>query len=495
MRFKTIIFIFTALLLSPVLISTSYAQTDGVILKAQQPWETYGVGSTCISGSSNLFVADIDADGVIEIITGGSMYQIINGSRGIGQAPLMIWNWNGNNITLELSYKWPGSLRGVYAADLNGDSIVELITAGTYRNETGSYNTVRIWHWNNKELSLKAHYEGIAVSSIQVSDLNKDGTPELLTVGRLTKDDKTTAQLTLWHYSNNLELIKTLELDSADVTNANSVYASDLDNNGDIEIAIAGYSDNLNNSKGQVTVWHWNGNVFTLKANKEWQLGGEGYALTIAGGVQGNTIANNIKAADINQDGVNELVVGGFTWDGQKVKAQIKIFAWDGTNLTEKDSQEWTSDYLTEVKCLSLYDVDGDGKTDVISSGTVAAAGSFKNDSSPPDRGQLRIWDWNGEALTLKENKEWTLEDGACAWNVVAIDIDKEGDPEIVTVGCIGIDNLCDPNMRIWEAPQTSNNSSYMIFLFVGVAIAAFAISILFFVHRGRSRKANKAAT
>jgi len=111
MRSSKLIFFLICLLLSPVLVTVSYAQADGIILKAQQPWETYGVGSTCISGSSNLFVADIDADGVIEIITGGSMYQIVNGSRGVGQAPLMIWNWNGEAIALELSYKWPGSIR------------------------------------------------------------------------------------------------------------------------------------------------------------------------------------------------------------------------------------------------------------------------------------------------------------------------------------------------------------------------------------------------
>ena len=39
---------------------------------------------------------------------------------------------------------------------------------------------LRVWHWNNGELSLEAHYEGISVSSIFVSDLNKNGTPEIL---------------------------------------------------------------------------------------------------------------------------------------------------------------------------------------------------------------------------------------------------------------------------------------------------------------------------
>gem|GEM_PF-4666404 len=41
----------------------------------------YGVGGTCIPGSHNLFVADVDGDGVMEIVTGGFMYWVVNGSR------------------------------------------------------------------------------------------------------------------------------------------------------------------------------------------------------------------------------------------------------------------------------------------------------------------------------------------------------------------------------------------------------------------------------
>jgi len=174
------------------------SQDQGIVLETQQSWENYGMGTTCISGSNNLFVGDVDGDSVAEILTGGFMYNLINGSRGTTLAPLMIWNWDGNATNLELSYKWPGSIRAVYASDLNGNGKTEIITAGTYRNETGTYNSLRLWNWDNEELSLIAHYEGVAVSSVHVYDVDGDGAQELITVGRLQKDSRVTAQLSIW---------------------------------------------------------------------------------------------------------------------------------------------------------------------------------------------------------------------------------------------------------------------------------------------------------
>jgi hypothetical protein len=37
-----------------------FAQSGCLILEAEQDWETYRVGRTCIPGSHNLFVEDID---------------------------------------------------------------------------------------------------------------------------------------------------------------------------------------------------------------------------------------------------------------------------------------------------------------------------------------------------------------------------------------------------------------------------------------------------
>jgi hypothetical protein len=461
------------------------AQTEDFNLEAEQNWDTYTIGGTCVYGTQNIFVGDVNGDDTMEILTGGFAYNTSNGSRTGSEAPLKIWSWNGQNVTLKASANWRGNILCLYAADVDGDKTPEIITAGYYRNETDNHTSscLRIWRLNDQELTLKAQYEGTAVRSISVNDVDKDGKPEIVTLGELRKDSLSTGQLCLWHFEGNtLSLAGKLELDLANVTNANSVYASDLDNNGNVEIVVGGYSDNLNNSKGQLTIWQWNGKEFSQKANEIWQLVPEVCAKTIAGGVQGNTVVNNVKAADLDGDGFKEIVSGGFAFDGEKVNAQLGIWRWDGMVLSRLQSQEWATDYLTEVKSISIDDVDNDGGMEAVTSGMTAAEDSFKNSEAPHDRGQLRVWGFNGTALILEQSAEWTFDDGACAWNVGNGDVDDDGILEIITVGCTALGSLCDPDMRIWSISKVSATSNYLPYvLAVGVIVIIFASSPLVF--------------
>ena len=464
------------------------AQGGDYILEAEQHWETYGVGGTCNHGGHNLFIADVDGDNVIEIIAGGFMYYVTD--KTIWEAPLTIWSWNGQNVTLEKSHNWAGGIDCVYVADVDSDGTNEIITAGSFVNETGSYPSLRIWNWNNEELSLKAHYEGVPVDSIFVSDLNKDNTPEIITVGRLGgyyENSQYTSQLCLWNVEqNNLILKENLKLDAADVTRATSVYAFDLDTDGISEVITGGYSGNLNSSKGQLCVWNWNGEELSLKANENWQMVAEGYALNIAGGVLGNTVVNNLQVGDIDGDNTPEIVTGGFAYDGEIANAQIGIWSWSGSTLVQESSQEWSTDYITEVKCISLGDVDGNSRMEIVNGGMVAAHGSFGTNITNPDRGQLGVWSWDGTTLTQKHMQEWTIAEGFCTWNVGTADLENDGTVEIVTVGCMSINKLCDPDMRIWSIGNAAVNPLFLPSIVAGIVAAALLSVAIFFVLKKR---------
>jgi hypothetical protein len=458
------------------------AQSNQLILEKEQHWETYGVGGTCIAGSHNLFVADVDGDGVIEIITGGSMYWIENSTQTAREAPLKIWNWNGQNLTLEKSQNWAGNIGCVHAGDANGDGIIEIITAGSVRNSTGSYSQIRIWQWNGEALILKASYEGIAVSSVSVSNVYKDGTPEIFTVGRFYNGTQFCARLCAWRWDgNSLTLKKSVEWGAANSTNANSVYIDDLDGDDVKEIVTGGYANTLKNSSGQLRIWHWNGEDFSPIANEEWRLKDSGYGLTNAGGVMGNTIVSNVKVGDVDGDGSPEIITGGFAYDDEKVNAQLRIWNWNGQALTLEKSQEWTTQDIAQVVGLSINDFDGDGRKEIVTSGFSAASGSFY--SGVPEMAQLRVWSWDGKTLTLKNGQDWFIDNGAAAYHVASGDVDKDGVTEIVTVGCTYFSNMCDPDMRIWSIPNETSSPPYVLLGAVGI-VAVIAVAVVFFLVR-----------
>ncbi|MCX8153335.1 MAG: FG-GAP-like repeat-containing protein [Candidatus Bathyarchaeota archaeon] len=488
MQRKTVFFSLTLILLLVLITVSAYTfdQTGTLTLKAEQHWETYGTGGTCIHGSHNLFLADVDGDGAVEIVTGGLMYQVHEGKRLTLEAPLKIWNWSSQNLTLEKSHKWAGNIECVYTDDVDNDGTVEIVTAGSLINGTSFSSALRIWSYNGKELTLKASHEGTYNGAIFASDLDRDGAQEIITVGRNSLANWSSTQLAAWQlHGDTLTMQGEPQRFEANVTSASTVYAYDLDADGETEIITAGYSGKLENSSGQLRVWHWNGTQFLLKADAEWRLVENGYGLTIAGGIQGNTVVNNVKVGDVDGDGSAEIVTGGFAYDGENVAAQLRIWTWNGTALLLEASHEWTSDYLTEVKCISLRDVDCD--LEIVTSGIVAAYGSFNTSQTRPNHAQLRVWRWDGKTLSLKQSQEWTIGDGVCAWNVGAADLDDDEKVEIVTVGCMGMNNLCDPDLRIWAI--TVANPIEVIVTLAATAVITAVAAAYFLADKIRNKK------
>ena len=482
---KCVLFALLLIILCLSLNGKTMAQSDGLVLEWEQHWETYGVGGTCNYGTHNFFMGDVDSDGVIELITGGFMYYLDNGSTRISsEAPLRIWNWNGEVFTLEKSHNWAGSIRSIYAGDSDGDGLTEIITGGRITNNTGSYNSLRIWNYNGEVLVLKGSYEGISASSIFISDVDNDGSAEILTVGRVSNNTQASAQLCVWQWDGNrLTLRKSVEWRTGKEAYAYSVCAYDLNNDGKIEIITGGYDNDLTNSSGQLRIWHWNEEELSMKANEEWRMVDGVYGVTITGNPMGNTVVNNVKVDDVDGDGTPEIVSGGWTYDGEKFNAQLRIWNWNGHVLNLEKSHEWISEDITEIKSISLNDVDGDGNVDIVTSGITSVYGSFKNVESTPDAAQLRVWSWNGKTLTLKQAEDWTIGEGVVAWNLVTGDVDEDGTVEIVTVGCMGESNLCDPDLRIWSIAKEPDASLNIDWVLISVLIGAVLI-ILFIILR-----------
>jgi hypothetical protein len=471
------------LLLILTLISTLqmgvYAQQDDLVLETEQRWDTYDIGGTCIPGTHNLAIADIDADGVNEIVTGGFGYTIINGTRATVDAPLKIWSWDGQTLALEKSETWEGNIWAVYAADADGDGSIEILTSGSIKNNMTSEPALRFWSWDGQTLTLRATYNNLSIASIFISKIGQDSTPEIITVGRPQTTISSTAQLCIWNWNGqDLALKQNATWSNGAASRANSVYAADLNNDGQTEIVTAGYDNGLKNSSGQLRVWQIDGSNLSLQANVEWRLQDIAYASDVAGNPMGNTIVNNVKIADVDQDGTQEILTGGFTYDGEKVKGQLRIWNWTNGALNLEASEEFAELDITEVKSITVNDVDADGKPEVVTSGVTAGYGAFAQNATIKELAQLKIWSWNGSALTLEQSKDWIVDDGVCAWQDGSADLDGDGATEIVTAGCSYKGTLCDPNMRIWSMPKTPAPIEPKNLTFEATAITAALVII-----------------
>jgi hypothetical protein len=447
------------------------AQSDSFILEVEQHSDTYGVGGTCVYGGHNSAVADIDGDGLEEMITGGFAYNYINGSRTPNFAPLRIWNWDGKNSTLVKAESWTGNLYSIYAGDADGDGKTEILTCGRMANSTDSYSSLRIWMWDGETLVLRAHYEGTAVGSGITIGVDTNGKPEIITIGG--------RQLSIWKLNgDSLTLNRNIVDESLGRTY--SVYAHDLDNDGVTEIVTAGYANSLRNSTGQLSVWQWDGLTLSVMGTKEWRMV-DGYALNSAGNIQGNTKVSTVKVADIDGDGVPEIVTSGFTYDGAKVLGQLRIWNWSEGGLNLEKSQEWETLDITEHTSMSINDVDGDGEKEVVTSGYTVGYESFGLETTEGrSRGELKVWSWDGNTLTLKQHKDWIVGEAFGAWNVGTGDVDNDGVVEIVTVGCMHIGDLldCDGDLRVWSLPSTFSTAFPILELAI-VGVTAIVVGVI----------------
>jgi len=469
-------FLFFLLLISQNVL----AQTQNLILEYEHHWDTYETGGTCNFGTYNFFVGDIDNDKTLELITGGMSYDMINSSRTELRAPFKIWNWNGERFSLEKSHEWLGITRSTFATDLDLDGLPEIITGGTKSDGTNINSILRVWNWDGANLLLKSEYEGISSGSISAFDFDEDGVSEIIVAGTNTTGAKTSAQLSIFKYNiNTLELLGTIQWCASKSASATSVATYDLDYDGQIEIITAGYDNDLNNSSGQIRIWHWENEAFSLIENKEWRMVEDVFGVTITGDPMGNTIVNNLRIKDVDLDGILEIVTGGFAFDGEKINAQLKIWNWENQILVCENSHEWITNDVTEIKAVRLDDVDADNQVEIVTAGLTGAYGGFDDVNVPPEQGQLRVWRWNGEELFLKYKEDWTVGDGVVAWNVQTGDIDQDGTVEIITVGCMYVSALCDPDLRIYYVVLDQNPPHYLIVVILIITMIITTLVIL----------------
>jgi hypothetical protein len=131
----------------------------------------------------------------------------------------------------------------------------------------------------------------------------------------------------------------------------------------------------------------------------------------------------SVARGDVDGDGKTELVTGGWYLDSGYIVAQLCVL--DGATLALENVKTWYWTGSTNIWSVAVGDADSDGKNEIITGGDYAEGTS--------DFAQVCLW--NGQTLALENVQTWNWANHTYIRSVVVGDVDVDGKAEIVTGG------------------------------------------------------------
>jgi hypothetical protein len=185
--------------------------------------------------------------------------------------------------------------------------------------------------------------------------------------------------------------------------------------------------------------------AITLKKVTTWMWG-------IPGGI---TSISSIATGDVDGDGKVEIVTGGTFLDGLECH-NAQLCVWDGATLALENVRAWKWGTETWLYSVAVGDVDGDGKTEIVTGGDYS-------DESYYEFGHAQLVVWDGATLTVKKAVDWHEENNDTSIRSVAVaDVDGDGKTEIVTGG----------NLVTRHVPPVSDRTIAQVCVWDGATLA-----------------------
>ena len=280
--------------------------------------------STAADGAQSVFAADLDNDGDLDVLSASSTDDKVawyeNTGSGIFGAQQII------------STAGDGA-RSVFASDIDNDGDLDVLSVSSfddriawYENTGGSFGTEQV-------ISTAAD---LAIAAL-AADLDNDGDTDVFSASQL--DDKIA-----W-YENATPAVtlapSTEKIVSTAADNAQSVYAADLDNDGDLDFLSASFNDDK-------IAWYENvgGGSF----------GSQQIISSTANG------ARSVYATDIDNDGDLDVLSASHFDD--------KI-AWYENSGGSFGGEQVISTAANGPRSVFAADIDSDGDMDVLSASTI----------------------------------------------------------------------------------------------------------------------------
>lgn len=322
----------------------------------------------------------------------------------------------------------------IYPADLDNDGDIDII-CGYVRDKYPQYNKISWWEnidngteWTEHIIADAGVSANLYIYSIHAADVNNDGYMDIIAAQYAANEivwwendgtprDDTGGDGNSW----TVHKVKT------GFVHACSVYADDIDGDGDIDIAGAAngkYTDLAGTCENSEISWWENADLTPGSGDGNGSSWIEHNIKTDLGR------ASTVRIADIDGDGHRDIIAAIYGYpnysSGEFEHSEILWFAntdGSGTGMTEHTIMPDSGpDYISGARDLYMADMDGDGDMDVLSA-------FWEGD-------EIVIWlnSGNGAAWTRRSIDM----DFFGAQSVHAADIDGDGDMDVVGSSRIG---------------------------------------------------------
>jgi hypothetical protein len=296
-----------------------YENTDGVGSFGNQQ-----VISTAVDGAISVFAADVDGDGDVDVLSASywddkiAWYENTDGAGSFGSQQV---------ISTAADFAW-----SVFAADVDGDTDLDVLSASKFDDEIAWYeNTDGAGSFGGQQVISTA-----ADGAVWVFAADVDGDEDMDVLSASGNDD----EIAWYENTDGAGSFGGQQVITTAAVGASSVFAADVDGDGDLDVLSASYLDDK-------IAWHEN-------TDGAGSFGSQQVITTAAGG------AWSVFAADVDEDGDVDVLSASYYDD--------EIAWYENTDGAGSfGSQQVITTAADGARSVFAADVDGDGDLDVLS--------------------------------------------------------------------------------------------------------------------------------
>ena len=240
------------LIVSLVFLSAAVMSAPVSALISQNAISWYWTDSTNISA---IATGDVNGDGKPEIVTVG---WFLDGTR--NNAQLAVWNSSTLALINVVTWFWTSEtqISSVAIGDVNGDGNMEIVTGGSYFDGTFFNSQLAVWNGNTLGLINVVTWHWTSdtqISSVAVANITGTAGLSIIAGGSYFDGTRRVAQLTVWNgVTLALQNVKTWFW-NAD-TYINSVAVGSITGGSSLSIVTGGSFNDGTRLNSQLVVWN-----------------------------------------------------------------------------------------------------------------------------------------------------------------------------------------------------------------------------------------------